>query len=219
MARESLSEFDKLTRKKIALNLKKLIDEQGLTQTELSSKLKIPASTLSGYFSERSTIQAGNLQKIADYFNVEKGDIDERYKNPEPDLSNAKNIILPQAIPVPIIGSITAGTPIFADENIEEYLYLDRSLKIDFCLGVKGDSMIDAKIYDGDIALFKKQPTIENGEIGAIIIDNEATLKKVYKTDDTLILSPCNADYEPTIVKEDSEVYIAGKLIGVVRKY
>ena len=219
MPREPLSNFDKATRNKISTNLKRLTESMGLTQAELSAKVNIPASTLSGYFAERSTISAGNLQKLSDFFGVKKGDIDERYREDDIDLSKINNIILPHAVRVPLIGQIAAGTPILAEENIEDFLYMDRSLKIDFCLKVKGDSMIDANIFDGDIALFKKQPDLENGEIGAVVIGEEATLKKVYKTENSLILNACNENYAPIVVKEDEPSYIAGKLIGVIHKY
>ncbi|MBC2575193.1 transcriptional repressor LexA [Peptostreptococcus canis] len=200
------------------VRFKKILEDKGISQAELSKLTGIRASSISDYYNGRYMPKQDKITLLANALDVSPSWLSCVVED-EPDLSNVKNIILPQAIPVPIVGTIAADTPIFADENIEDYLYMDRSLKIDFCLRVKGDSMIDAKIYDGDIALLKKQSTVENGEIGAIIIDNEATLKKIYKTDDSLILNPCNANYEPIIVKEDSEVYIAGKLVGVIHKF
>lgn len=120
-----------------------------------------------------------------------------------------------ESMPVPLIGQVAAGTPILAEENIEEYFYIDSSIRADFCLKVKGDSMIDAHIFNDDIAFFRQQPTLENGEIGAVIINNEATLKRFYKDDGNIILQPENKDYKPIIIT-DGDVYIAGKLVAVL---
>lgn len=121
---------------------------------------------------------------------------------------------------IPIVGSIAAGTPILATENIESYLLLGQEYKADFALKIMGDSMIDVGINDGDLALIiKDRPPISNGEIYAVLVDGEATLKKVYKNDDYLTLQPCNSKYEPIVVKEEDNPYIVGKLSGIVRKY
>lgn len=197
---------------------KKTLDGSGLTQSQLSKITGIRASSISDYYNGRYLPKQDKITLIASALNVSPSWLSCTVPE-QKDLSKVSNIILPQAVRVPVIGLIAAGTPILAEENIEDYLYMDKSLKIDFCLKVRGDSMIDAGIHDGDIALFKKQPTLENGEIGAIVIENEATLKKVYISDDSLVLQPCNKNYEPLIVKEDVNTYIAGKLVGVIHKY
>lgn len=120
---------------------------------------------------------------------------------------------------IPIVGSIAAGKPILATENIESHLLLGQEYRADFALSIKGDSMIDAGINDGDLALIIKDRPISNGEIYAVLVDGEATLKKVYRNDDYLTLQPCNSKYEPLMVKEEDNPYIIGKLSGIVRKY
>lgn len=120
---------------------------------------------------------------------------------------------------IPVVGTIAAGKPITAEENIEAYIMLDQEYKADFALRIKGDSMIDAGINDGDLALIIKDRPIDNGDIYAVLIDGDATLKKVYKNDDYLTLQPCNSKYQPIMVKEEDEPYIVGKLSGIVRKY
>lgn len=120
-----------------------------------------------------------------------------------------------ESIAVPLIGQVAAGTPILAEENIEEYFHIDSSIKADFCLKVKGDSMIDADIHSEDIAFFRKQPTLDNGEIGAVVLDGEATLKRFYKYDGSIVLQPENKDYRPIIIS-DGDIYIAGKLVAVL---
>ena len=116
---------------------------------------------------------------------------------------------------VPLIGQIACGLPILAEENIEDYFTIDDRIRADFCLKAKGDSMIDEGINDGDIVFIKKQNTLENGEIGAVVIENEATLKRFYKSNNRLILQPANANYEP-IILESGEIHIAGKLVAVL---
>ena len=120
---------------------------------------------------------------------------------------------------IPIVGSIAAGKPILATENIESYLMLDQEYKADFALRIKGDSMIEAGINDGDLALIIKDRPLTNGDIYAVLVDGDATLKKVYKNDNFLTLQPCNSKYEPLMVKEEDNPYIIGKLSGIVRKY
>lgn len=93
MARSPLNSYDKQVRNSIATNLKKLLESSGLTQVELAERVNIPASTLSGYFAERSTPTPGNIQKIADYFNVNKGDIDPRYNYEILQSSNKINFV------------------------------------------------------------------------------------------------------------------------------
>lgn len=119
-------------------------------------------------------------------------------------------------ISVPLVGTIAAGTPILAEENIERYFNIDSSIKADFCLRIKGDSMINEGIHNNDIVFIHQQPILENGEIGAVIIDGEATLKRFYKTDTGIVLQPANEKYAPIIVDENSNLIIAGKLSAIL---
>lgn len=121
---------------------------------------------------------------------------------------------------VPIVGKITAGQPILAVENIEETFpvpveYLHNSTV--FMLRVRGDSMMDAGILDGDYILVKQQNTASNGDIVAALIGDEATVKTFYKENGQIRLQPENPSYDPIIVKDD--LTILGKVIGLFRKY
>ena len=116
---------------------------------------------------------------------------------------------------VPLLGRIAAGYPILAEENIEKYFNIDTSIKADFCLKIKGESMIDAGIYDGDIVFIRKQDTLENGEIGAILIEDEATLKTFYREGHAVILQPANKDYRPLIFT-NGNLRVLGKLVAVL---
>lgn len=121
-------------------------------------------------------------------------------------LNNRKNLSLydipgieplPNFVSVPLIGSIACGTPILADENVEEYVKMSDTVRADFALRCKGDSMINARIFDGDIVFIRQQPDVENGQIGAVLIDNEATLKRVYKYPNRLELRAENPTFPP----------------------
>jgi len=124
--------------------------------------------------------------------------------------------------PIPIIGRVQAGEPILAVENIEGYINLDRSLASSgdvFLLRVQGDSMIDAHIQDGDFALVKPQPNAENGEIVVALIEDEATIKRIFKKRDLIRLEPAHPKMEPIVVKKgEKKVAIVGKVVGIFRK-
>jgi repressor LexA len=117
---------------------------------------------------------------------------------------------------IPILGTIACGVPIPAQVDIQGYEYVLPEVNVDFCLKAKGDSMINARIFDGDIVFIKCQPDVENGEIAAVQIDNEvATLKRVYKIDGAVILRPENPNHKEMIFskKDFKDVKILGKAV------
>ena len=116
---------------------------------------------------------------------------------------------------IPIIGTIAAGVPILAHENIEGYEVVPENASVDFCLRVKGDSMIGARIMDGDLVYIRKQSTVDDGEIAAVIIDDEATLKRFYKFNGSVLLRSENPNYpEQRYTKKDmKQILILGKAI------
>jgi repressor LexA len=127
-----------------------------------------------------------------------------------------------EALSIPIVGRVQAGVPILAVENIEGYINLDRSLVSSedvFLLRVQGDSMIEAHIQDGDFALVKPQPNAENGEIVVALIEDEATIKRIFKKRDLIRLEAANPRLGPLIVKKGEKgVTLVGKVIGIFRK-
>ncbi|WP_047811816.1 helix-turn-helix domain-containing protein [Desulfosporosinus acididurans] len=117
---------------------------------------------------------------------------------------------------IPILRNIAAGIPILAQEDIEGYEQVLSNQRIDFCLRVKGDIMINSRILDGDLVYIRQQSDVETGEIAAVLINNEtATLKRVYKLNGTIVLRSENPSYSDQIYsKEDmKEVRILGKAI------
>ena len=120
---------------------------------------------------------------------------------------------------VPLIGRVTAGQPILAIENIEDYLVLPQSMLGGddiFCLRVQGESMIEAGILDGDIVVLRQQDTAENGEIVVALVDDEATLKRIFYEDDRVRLQPENAAMAPIYA---DTVTVLGKLIALFRQF
>ena len=119
---------------------------------------------------------------------------------------------------LPILGEIACGNPIFANEEHESFVAADGGLNADFCLVAHGDSMIGARIYDGDIIFIRSQAAVNNGEIAAVIIDDEATLKRVYyyPDEEKLILSPENPRYAPLVYigEELANIKIIGKAVA-----
>ena len=116
---------------------------------------------------------------------------------------------------IPILGTIACGVPIMAQEDILGYEYILPNDRCDFCLRAKGDSMINARIYDGDTVYLIQQPTVENGEIAAVLIDNEATLKRVYMIDGAIILRAENPNFKDIVIskKDKKDVCILGKAV------
>lgn len=128
---------------------------------------------------------------------------------------------LPKMRKVPLIGEIACGEPILAEQNIEDYLDIPEEVHCDFLLRCKGDSMVDAGIKNGDVVFVRIQEIVENGEIAAVRIGDEATLKRVYWDGDTLMLMPENSAYAPKSFRgeEINEVHIEGKAIGYMHMF
>ena len=120
---------------------------------------------------------------------------------------------------VPLVGRVTAGQPILAIENIEDYIVLPQNMLGSddiYCLRVQGESMIEAGILDGDIVVLRQQDTAENGEIVVAIVDDEATLKRIFYEEDRVRLQPENAAMEPIYA---DYVTVLGKLIALFRQF
>lgn len=131
--------------------------------------------------------------------------------------SFVSNILpLPQTEPVPLIGTIACGKPNLAMEDAIDMVQAPKYFRADFALLCKGDSMINARIFDGDLVYIRKQPEVENGEIAAVRIDDEATLKKVTLYPDKIVLEAANPLYDPLVYRgeEMNQVEILGKAVG-----
>lgn len=124
----------------------------------------------------------------------------------------------PRAVSLPIVGQVTAGTPILAEQNVEDHLAVPADLlngAEGFVLKVKGDSMIGAGILDGDLLVVRRQPTATNGDIVVARLDDEATVKQFFREKDRIRLQPANDAMEPIYARE---VAVEGKAVAVIRR-
>lgn len=195
----------------LAKNLKHLRLKHGFSQDYISDKLGYKSyTTIQKWEMGTSEPSISILKKLSKIYNI---DMDTMYTV---DLEIGENPIKDKNYnKVPLVGQIAAGQPLLAEENIEDYFNIDTSIKADFALRIKGDSMIGAGIFQNDIVFIRKQDCLENGEIGAILIEDSATLKKFYKENDTIILQAENDMYKPMIFT-NGNIQILGKLVAVL---
>lgn len=199
--------FDKELFGKRLLSLMK--DNKDTTYS-LGKYLSLSSSTISRYTSGEMEPKIPTIHKISEKYGVNPAwlmGIEEADKYIE-GMNEAKKI--------PIVGIIAAGVPIFAQEYIEGYEYISDNIRADFCLKVKGDSMIGARILDGDLVYIRKQPEVENGEIAAVLVDEEdATLKRFYKLDGSIILRAENPNIPDQTFnkKETKRISVIGKAV------
>lgn len=204
--------MEEMATETMAERIKRLRVEAGLTQDELASRLGIQKSAVAKYESGRvENLKRGTIKKMAIIFNVTPS-----YLMCFSDDRLPSNISLPAAYAVPILGTICCGDGTHAEQHYEGEFFVDRSIKADCALHVKGDSMVDAHIYDGDMAFLKKDYEFEDGKIYGCVYGAEesASLKKVFRADGKLILQPCNSSYK-SLIEDPDDVYIVGELAGV----
>jgi len=200
-----------------ASRMRKAMDIRNIKQVDLVEKTNLGKSAISQYYSGKYEPKQKGIYLIAKALDVSEAwlmghDVPmERVITKYPD-----NILRIETRKFPLLGTIAAGEPVFADENFESYVEAGADIRADFCLKVQGDSMVNARICDGDIVFIRKQPDVNDGEIAAVLIDDEATLKRVYKKDSEIILIAENPSYKPMVYKgeELNDIRILGKAIA-----
>lgn len=195
--------------------LKNIRISMGLSQEEFAKKLNTTKQVISRYETEQRTPKITIAQEYADVLGISLHDLIDN----NVDFPSADNIMpIPKMAKIPLLGNIACGNPITAEENLDGFVSAPEEISADFALRCKGDSMIGARILDGDIVLIRQQPDVEDGEIAAVLIDNEATLKRVHKKAGCLILNPANPAYEPIVItgEELNDVRIIGKAVYFV---
>jgi len=204
-------------------NLKKLREDAGLSQEQLADVIGVSKSTIGMYEQGKRMPNTNTILKdIASYFGVSidylVGFTKEDGTICEDDL-NRYNLRPIKRRRFPMLGKIACGEPIMCDEEYEAYADAGADIDADFCVTAQGDSMINARILDGDIVFVRKQEMVENGEIAAIIVnDSEITLKRFfyYPELNQVVLQPENPGYRPMIfMNEDLEhIRILGKAVA-----
>lgn len=202
-------------RLKIALNNK------NMKQSILAYRLGVDRSYISNYLSGKYSARPETIAKMAKILDVSEAwlsgfDVPMTESNENPYLRPVK------LKRFPILGNIACGQPIYSDEEHSSYISADADIEADFCLIAKGDSMIGARINDGDVVFIKKQSIVDNGEIAVVVIENETTLKRWYYYPDKqkLILNPENSAYEPLVYinEELNSITCLGKAVCFMSK-
>ena len=207
-----------------ASRLSQALEVRGMKAADLSKKTKVAEGTISCYINGRYEAKQNRVQVFAEALNVNPAwlmgyDVPMEAERPAP---AKKPTIPPGFMPmpkmrkVPLIGAIACGDPITAMQNREGEIDAPEDMRCDFALRCKGDSMIGAGIHDGDAVYINIQPEVENGEIAAVRIGDEATLKRVYIHQDYIELRPENPAYESIIRRKEemNDVHIEGKAVG-----
>lgn len=203
----------KSQREIFSTNLKKILNEKGLSQNELARRIGVQSGTISKWMTHATYPRDALIQKMADVLgvkmselNTDKSEIIEYHVTPSVYMSN-------EITEVPILGEIACGEPIFSEQNIVGYLPVvsdDVKGGEYFALIAKGDSMYPT-IENGSEVLIRRQPVAENGDIVAVCIDGEITLKRFKRSGEQIMLIPDNHSYDPILLQESSTSYIVGK--------
>lgn len=211
-----------------AQRLREGLELRGMKQIELATRSGISKYSISHYLKGDWEGKQDAVYELARALNVSEAwlmgyDVPAERSAPEVSVQLDKKptippgfMPLPKMKKVPLIGAIACGDPITAEQNIEKMVDVPENIRCDFSLTCHGDSMVDAGIHDKDVVYIRIQPEVENGEIAAVRIDGEATLKRVYYNPGTLTLMPANPAYAPMIYtgSQLEEVHIEGKAVG-----
>lgn len=163
----------------VADRIKQAREKSGITQVDLAVKIGVSKQTLYKYENGVITnIPSDKIEQIAELTGVSPAYLMGWVEDTPSDLPS--NVLPITKKKFPLLGSIACGEPIFADEDFEGYVEAGANIDADFCLRANGDSMIGARIHDGDIVFIKQQSLVENGQIATVLIDDEATLKCFY---------------------------------------
>lgn len=204
--------------------IKALRTQRGITQEQLAAMLKVSRSTIGMYESGKREPDFEMSEAIADIFNVDmdyltgRSDIQRRHPITPSTFIPTGFSPLPDMDTLPRVGRIACGEPILAEQNIEDYDSVPSSWRATFTLICVGDSMAP-RIQDGDLVAIRQQSEVENGEIAAVRIGDEATLKRVYFHDDYIELRPENPAYSSIIRRREemNDVSIEGRAVGFCR--
>ena len=218
-----------MTKTTTSERLKQIMSEQGLRQADILERakpycekfgLKLGRNDISQYVSGKVLPKQDKLTLLGYTLNVSEAWLMGYDVPRERESVTPSNIIpMPETKKIHLLGTIACGEPILAEENVSDYINMDNSIHADFALKCKGDSMINARIFDGDIVYIRKQSDVENGEIAAVLISNletEATLKRVYKTDSSIRLCAANPTYADMVYEKEAmnDVTIIGKAVA-----
>ena len=201
-----------------AHRLGEAMNDAGHNTYTLAEYLSLTPSTISRYMNGLMTPKMTTLHAMAGLLDINADWLmgNDAPKTMPARAANLDNILAIDTRNIPLIGTIAAGQPIFAEEHLESYIACGDAGGADFALRVKGDSMIGARILDGDIVFIKAQPTVEQGEIAAVLYENEATLKRFKRYGDTVVLAAENPHFKDIVIPlgQSTDIRILGKAIA-----
>lgn len=216
----------------LSKNIRYLRLKAGMSQDELASRLNYKSyTTIQKWETGVSEPPLKTLDKLATIFNVDIDDLAKR------DLTKGLILTAPYGAAVdgmhgmvkygispittkhlPLLGEVACGEPIFASEDRKSYVEVGTDVKADFCLRAKGDSMIGARIHDGDIVFVQQSSIVDNGDIAVVIVGDEATLKRFYlnRESEQLVLQAENPNYPPLVYtgEQMSNIRVLGRAIA-----
>lgn len=193
----------------VGQKIKELMKQKGYSQNKLAKAAQISQAGISTIINGGSSPSATTLSAIAKALNCSVSELMGEI---------APGIIPLQRNAVPIIGSITCGERVSPDTERDGYADLPDGVKADFALRCKGESMIPT-FLEGDLVLIRQQPEVNNGQIAAVNIDGETTLKHIYHQDGGVLLVADNPAYPPVFVPADKEIIVHGLAVGYVRMF
>lgn len=199
-----------------AENLTRLVNGSKLPQSEIAKRINVSPQTFNTWMQGKAIPRMGKIQLLADYFKIEKSDL----------IEEKSNITLSQGIRIPVLGTVPAGIPISAIEDILDYEEIPQSWANQgefFALKIKGDSM-EPRMISGDVAIVKQQSDADSGDVViALVNGNEATCKKLEKTNNGIMLISTNTKYAPMFFSNEQinelPVVILGKVVELRQKY
>ena len=195
--------------------IKQLRESRGITQVDLADKVGVSDKAVSTWENDTFMPRMGTIQKLATYFGVTKSFLIGDEPDPLPDLPN---IVPLRRVQVPILGDIAAGEPVPAEEGFDEYTEIDASApRCDYGLHVTSDSM-EPTVCKGDLVFIRQQDDVDDGQIAAVLLDDSATLKRIFHIKGGLqLLSDNAAKYPPRLVTFDE--YSTIKILGMAVAY
>jgi len=201
----------------VSTKIYNLRTQKDLTQSQLAKIAGVSDKAVSAWELGTRDPKLKSIQNICNHFGIDINSfVDETRDNYVLTLPTNVRPLEPMD-KIPLIGSIACGTPILAEENIEDYVDLPRHIRADFALTCRGDSMINAGIHDGDIVYIRKQEQVENGQIAAVRVgDDEATLKRFYYDGDSVRLVPENPLWQTFAFfgQEMEQVHVIGLAVA-----
>lgn len=199
----------------MAKNINKYMKLNKISRNKMSDALGVSYSTLSDWVNAKTYPRIDKIEMMANYFGVSKSDL----------VEDKQTVDTVQITTAPVLSKVSAGMPMYSEENIVDYIYLPahevKAGKEVFGLVVEGDSM-NQEFKEGDIVIVEKDSVVENGEIGVVMVNGyNATLKQVKYVQDSIVLMPKsdNPAHDPQIYNKDDEVKIIGKVVGMHRKF